>query len=144
LVLLTGKQEVSRYIMDEKSVRLDLRAWYDPQSRHIKLAGGRLNRFNGQQCPEERSLSSKPVHEAREGAARGWRACPSPGERKIPKGARGEHRPADVIGAAIKVARIASGEEDDEREATASAAAQLGKRTRKPMRRLNPRTLRVA
>lgn len=45
----------------------------------------------------------------------------------MPRGPRGEKRPADVIGAAIKVARIATGEEQDEREATASAAAQLGK-----------------
>jgi hypothetical protein len=31
----------------------------------------------------------------------------------MPKGPRGEKRPADVIGAAIKVARIATGEEED-------------------------------
>lgn len=45
----------------------------------------------------------------------------------MPKGPRGEKRPADLIGAAVKVARIATGEEQDERDATASAAAQLGK-----------------
>ncbi len=45
----------------------------------------------------------------------------------MPNGPRGEKRPADVIGAAVKVMRIATGEEEDEREATASAAAQLGK-----------------
>jgi hypothetical protein len=45
----------------------------------------------------------------------------------MPKGPRGEKRPADVIGAAVKVMRIATGEEEDDREATASAAAQLGK-----------------
>jgi hypothetical protein len=45
----------------------------------------------------------------------------------MPKGPRGERRPADVIGAAVKVMRIATGEEEDDREATASAAAQLGK-----------------
>lgn len=45
----------------------------------------------------------------------------------MPKGPRGEKRPADVIGAAVKVMRIATGEEEDERDATASAAAQLGK-----------------
>ena len=44
----------------------------------------------------------------------------------MPRGPRRE-RPADVIGAAVKVARIAMGEEEDERETTASAAAQLGK-----------------
>jgi hypothetical protein len=43
------------------------------------------------------------------------------------RGPRGEKRPADVIGAAVKVMRIATGEEEEEREATASAAAQLGK-----------------
>lgn len=45
----------------------------------------------------------------------------------MPKGPKGETRPADVIGAAVKVMRIATGEEQDEREATSSAAAQLGK-----------------
>lgn len=45
----------------------------------------------------------------------------------MPKGPRGEKRPADVIGAAVKVMRIATGEIEDERNATASAAAQLGK-----------------
>ena len=45
----------------------------------------------------------------------------------MPRGPRGERRPADVIGNAVKVARIATGEEQDEREAASSAAAQLGK-----------------
>ena len=45
----------------------------------------------------------------------------------MPKGPRGERRPADVIGNAVKVARIATGEEEDERAPIASAAAQLGK-----------------
>ncbi len=45
----------------------------------------------------------------------------------MPRGPRGEKRPADVIGAAVKVMRIATGEEQDEREFTSSAAAQLGK-----------------
>lgn len=45
----------------------------------------------------------------------------------MPKGPRGEKRPADLIGNAVRVARIATGEEEDDREATASAAATLGK-----------------
>jgi hypothetical protein len=47
----------------------------------------------------------------------------------MPKGPRGERRPADVIGAAAKVMRMAIGEEteDLEPETPASAAAQLGK-----------------
>jgi hypothetical protein len=44
----------------------------------------------------------------------------------VPKGPRGEKRPADAIGRAIMVARIATGEIDDDREELASAAAQLG------------------
>ena len=44
----------------------------------------------------------------------------------MPKGPRGEKRPADAIGAAIMVAKIATGEIEDEREELASAAAQLG------------------
>jgi hypothetical protein len=43
------------------------------------------------------------------------------------QGPRGEKRPADVIGAAIKVARIATGE-DTEETPTRSAAAELGSR----------------
>ena len=49
----------------------------------------------------------------------------------MPKGPKGEKRPADVIGNAIKVARIATGEEtdvvvgDDGKDA---AAVSLGKR----------------
>jgi hypothetical protein len=46
----------------------------------------------------------------------------------VPQGPRGEKRPADVIGAAIKVARISVGDEpDDLEEAPISPAAQLGK-----------------
>jgi hypothetical protein len=44
----------------------------------------------------------------------------------MPKGPRGEKRPADAIGRAIMVAKIATGEVEDEREELSSAAAQLG------------------
>lgn len=47
----------------------------------------------------------------------------------MPKGPKGEKRPGDVIGAAIKVAKIATGEiEDETDEKPASAAAELGRR----------------
>jgi len=48
----------------------------------------------------------------------------------MPKGPRGEKRPADVIGAAVKVMRIATGEETEELETdrVKSAAAELGAR----------------
>ena len=45
----------------------------------------------------------------------------------MPKGPRGERRPADVIGNAVKVMRIATGEEE-ERLPERSAAAELGSR----------------
>ena len=45
----------------------------------------------------------------------------------MPKGPRGEKRPADVIGNAVRVMRIATGEEQDDWALIASAAAQLGK-----------------
>lgn len=45
----------------------------------------------------------------------------------MPKGPRGEKRPADAVGAAIMVARIATGEVEDERELS-SAAAELGRK----------------
>lgn len=47
----------------------------------------------------------------------------------MPKGPRGEKRPANVIGGAVKVMRIATGEEPDDREEAPapSPAQQLGK-----------------
>lgn len=46
----------------------------------------------------------------------------------LPKGPRGEKRPADVIGAAVKVMRITTGEEteDLDEKKERSAAAELG------------------
>jgi hypothetical protein len=46
----------------------------------------------------------------------------------MPEGPRGDKRPADVIGNAVKVMRIATGEETEERERVMSAAAELGSR----------------
>jgi hypothetical protein len=43
----------------------------------------------------------------------------------MPKGPKGEKRPADVIGNAVKVMRIATGEEPED-IAPANAAATLG------------------
>lgn len=49
----------------------------------------------------------------------------------MPKGPKGQRRPADVVSNAIKVARIATGEEDEampaKRPAKSEAAATLGK-----------------
>jgi hypothetical protein len=47
----------------------------------------------------------------------------------MPKGPRGEKRPADVIGGAVKVMRIATGEQPDDRENTPALTPgqQLGK-----------------
>jgi hypothetical protein len=45
----------------------------------------------------------------------------------MPKGPRGEKRPADAIGAAIMVGRIATGEVEDAKELS-SAAAELGRK----------------
>lgn len=44
----------------------------------------------------------------------------------MPKGPRGEKRPADAIGLAVMIGKIATGEIEDERESASSAAAQLG------------------
>ena len=43
----------------------------------------------------------------------------------MPRGPKGEKRPADVIGAAVMVAKIATGEIEEASE-TRSAAAELG------------------
>jgi hypothetical protein len=40
----------------------------------------------------------------------------------MPKGPRGEKRPADVIGMSVKVMRIATGEEEEELDRAKSAA----------------------
>lgn len=46
-----------------------------------------------------------------------------------PKGPKGEECSADVIGNAIKIARIATGEEEDTKdEALSFAAAEMGRR----------------
>src|SRR5688572_5256349 len=46
----------------------------------------------------------------------------------MPKRPRGEKRPGDVIGAAIKVAKIATGEIEDDRDQPQSAGAELGRK----------------
>jgi len=49
----------------------------------------------------------------------------------MPKGPRGEKRPADVIGNAVKIARIATGEIDDDVDTSDGknkAAQELGRR----------------
>jgi hypothetical protein len=45
----------------------------------------------------------------------------------MPKGPQGEKRPAAVIGAAVRVMKIATGEEAGDSPSPSSAAAQLGK-----------------
>ena len=44
----------------------------------------------------------------------------------MPKGPNGQKRPADAIGRAVHIARIATGEIEDDTPDVASAAAQLG------------------
>lgn len=49
--------------------------------------------------------------------------------RAVPKGPRGEKRPADAIGLAVMIGKIATGEIEDERdEKLSSAAAELGRK----------------
>ena len=44
----------------------------------------------------------------------------------MPKGPSGQKRPADAIGLAVMIGKIATGEIEDTADATKSAAAQLG------------------
>lgn len=44
----------------------------------------------------------------------------------MPKGPNGEKRPADAVGLAVMVGKIATGEIEDTRDDVKSAAAQLG------------------
>lgn len=48
----------------------------------------------------------------------------------MPKGPQGQKRPADVIGAAIRVARIATGEEEETPTAPQSKGGKAGGRSR--------------
>jgi hypothetical protein len=48
----------------------------------------------------------------------------------MPRGPKGEKRPADVIGNAIKVARIATGEESDPLPLRQSEAGKVGGKRR--------------
>ena len=45
----------------------------------------------------------------------------------MPKGPRGEKRPADAVSRAVMIGKIATGEIEDERELS-SAAAELGRK----------------
>lgn len=64
-------------------------------------------------------------------------------EARMPKGPKGQKRPADVIGAAVKVMRIATGEEqedfpaDDGKDKAAQSLGQRGGRAR--AKALSPR-----
>jgi hypothetical protein len=44
----------------------------------------------------------------------------------MPKGPNGQKRPADAIGLAVMIGKIATGEIEDDANTTKSAAAQLG------------------
>lgn len=46
----------------------------------------------------------------------------------MPKGPNGEKRPADAIGLAVHIGKIATGEIEDERESLSSAAAEMGRK----------------
>lgn len=46
----------------------------------------------------------------------------------MPKGPNGERRPADAVGAAVLVGRIATGEAHDPRETSLSPAAEMGRK----------------
>ena len=46
----------------------------------------------------------------------------------MPKGPQGQKCPADVIGAAVMVAKIATGEIEEEAQPKESAVAELGRR----------------
>jgi hypothetical protein len=53
----------------------------------------------------------------------------------MPKGPKGERRPADVIGNAVKVMRIATGEEEEERPAgKASPKKKPGAKVKRTVR----------
>lgn len=46
----------------------------------------------------------------------------------MPKGPRGEKRPADAVTRAVMIGKIATGEIEEEREELSNAAAELGRK----------------
>lgn len=50
------------------------------------------------------------------------------GKGVMPKGPNGQKRPADAIGLAVMIGKIATGEIEDERESLSSAAAEMGRK----------------
>jgi phage gp29-like protein len=46
----------------------------------------------------------------------------------MPKGPQGQKRPADAVGLAVLVGKIATGEAEDERDTLSSAAAEIGRK----------------
>jgi len=46
----------------------------------------------------------------------------------VPKGPNGQKRPADAIGLAVMIGKIATGEIEDERESLSNAAAEMGRK----------------
>ena len=46
----------------------------------------------------------------------------------MPKGPRGEKRPADAVTRAVMIGKIATGEIEEERDQLTSAAAELGRK----------------
>jgi ubiquinone biosynthesis protein UbiJ len=46
----------------------------------------------------------------------------------MPRGPRGEKRPADAIGLAVMIGKIATGEIIDQHESLSSAAAEMGRK----------------
>lgn len=62
----------------------------------------------------------------------------------MPKGPRGEKRPADAIGLAVMIGKIATGEIEDDRDDVKSAAAALGSKGGKARARKLTETERSA
>jgi len=54
--------------MDNKSVRLEVRVWYDEKTRHIKLCRKGTYRIYGEQWSRQRALPSQPIRQALQGS----------------------------------------------------------------------------
>lgn len=61
----------------------------------------------------------------------------------MPKGPRGEKRPADAIGLAVMIGKIATGEIEDDRDDVKSAAAALGSKGGKARAAALPKARRI-
>jgi len=99
--------------MGDKSVKLEVRVWLNEKTRNIHLGGKGLTVSKVSNDPDSRRYHPNLYRKLTKVLQDGGAPAPAVGGKLMPKGPKAEQRPADVIGAAVKAMRIATGEEED-------------------------------